>query len=131
MANYSNAAANALITALATALNNGYIRIYSGSQPATADTAIGGGNTLLAELRFASQAFGSASAGVVTAAAISPVNASATGVATFSRLLASDGTTAHADITVSTSGAELNLNSVSLQSGAQVSITSMTMTQPK
>jgi hypothetical protein len=48
----TNAAVNAEADAFARLLDNGYLRIYSGTQPATADTALSG-NTLLAELRFA------------------------------------------------------------------------------
>lgn len=47
---YSNTMVNAEANAVGDALNNGYIRIYDGSQPANADTAVGA-QVLLAELR--------------------------------------------------------------------------------
>lgn len=127
----SNAAANAAADAVAALLNNGYLRIYSGTQPADADTALSG-NTLLAELRFNATAFGAASAAVATANAItSDTSADATGTATFFRALKSDGTTVVFDGSVGTSGADLNLNSVAIQSGAAVSVSSFTYTQSK
>ena len=45
----ANAAVNAEADALSDQLDNGFLRIYDGSQPATADTAIGA-QVLLAEL---------------------------------------------------------------------------------
>src|SRR4051812_26349881 len=90
----ANVAANAEADAVATLLNNGYLRIYSGTQAATADTAIGA-QVLLAELRFGATAFGAAVAGVATANAItSDTSADATGTASWFRTLKSDGTTA-------------------------------------
>ena len=65
----SNAAVSAAADAVCPLLNNGYLRIYSGTQPATADTALSS-NTLLAELRFGATAFGAASNGVATANSI-------------------------------------------------------------
>lgn len=122
-------AANASADAVTPLLNTGYLRIYSGTQPATADTAITS-QTLLAELRFASTAFGAAADGVATANAIvDEDSALATGTATWFRLFKSDGTTAVADGSVGTSGADLNLSSVSLAPGITVSVTSFTYTQ--
>jgi len=127
----SNAAVSAEADALSDLLDNGYIRIYSGTQPATADTALSG-NTLLAELRFANPASGAASNGVITWSTItSDTSADATGTATFYRALKSDGTSVVMDGSVGTSGADLNLNSTAIQSGAQVDITSFTHTVPK
>lgn len=122
-------ARNAELDALGPLANNGYIRIYSGSQPATPETAASG--TLLAELRFNATAFGSADSGVITANSItSDSSADATGTAGYYRALKSDGTTALWDGSVGTSGSDLNLNSTAIQSGAAVSITSLTYTLP-
>jgi hypothetical protein len=126
----SVAARNGQLDNLTARLNNGYLRIYSGTKPASADTALSG-NTLLAELRFGATAFGAASSGTATANAITQdASADATGTATFARLLSSDGTTAVIDITVGTSGAELNLSTTSIAAGVIVQVTSMTITQP-
>ncbi len=128
---FSNAAVNAKADALTALLNDGFLRIYDGTKPATADTAVGA-QALLAELRFNATAFGAAVAGVATANAItSDASANATGTATWFRALKSDGTSAMVDGTVGTSGADLNLNSVAIQVGAQVSVTSFVYTESK
>lgn len=127
----TNTGRNAMLDAFTALLNNGYLRIYSGTKPTDGDTALSG-NTLLAELRFGATAFGAAAAGVATANAITAdSSADATGTATFFRAFKSDGTTAVFDGTVGTSGADCNLNSVAISAGAAVSVTSMTLTEPR
>lgn len=108
----------------------GTIKIYSGTQPATADTALSG-NTLLAQLTFSDPAFGATNtSGVATANAITDdSSADATGTATFARIEDSNSNTIF-DCDVGTSGATINLNSVSITSGGTVSITSFTITHP-
>lgn len=128
----SNSAAATEAVALASELDNGYLRIYDSTggtgQPATVDTAIGS-QVLLAELRFAATAESSTTNGVITFAAItSDSSANATGTATWFRAFKSDGTTAIWDGSVSTSGATLNLNTVSIVVNAAVSVTSLTFT---
>lgn len=121
---------NAMVDALTALAATGYIRIYDGSQPANANTAVST-QTLLAELRFGATAFGAASSGTATANAItSDTSANNTGTASWFRVLKSDGTTVLWDGSVSTSGADLNLNTVSIVSGATVAISSMTFTHP-
>jgi hypothetical protein len=127
----SNTAANAAADAVTVLANTGYLRIYDGAQAADADTAIGA-QVLLAELRFNATAFGAAAAGVATANAItSDSAANATGTATWFRALKSDGTTVLFDGSVGTSGANLNLNTVSIVTAAAVAVTSFTYTQNK
>jgi hypothetical protein len=127
----SNAAASAEADATTALLNSGYLRIYDGTQPTNADTAVST-QTLLAELRFGATAFGAASNGVATANSITAdSSANATGTAAWFRALKSDGTSAIFDGSVGTSGADLNLGSTALQSGAQVSVTSFTYTRNK
>lgn len=126
---YSTALRNAQLDAITTAVGtSGYLRIYSGSRPANVAAAITG--TLLAELVCNASAFAAAaSGGVLTANAISnDSSANATGTATHYRIWKSDGTTAVIDGNVSTSGADLNLDSVSITSGQVVSVTSFTIT---
>lgn len=126
----SIAARNAELDALAPLADLGYIRIYTGGIPATPETAVSG--TLLAELQFNATAFGAAAAGVITANAITQdSSADNTGVAGTYRALKSDGTTALWDGTVSTSGADLNLNSTSINAGVAVSVSSLTVTLPQ
>ena len=127
----SNEAANAEADAVAALLNNGYLRIYDGSQPANADTAVST-QVLLAELRFNATAFGPAAAGVATANAFTQdSSANNTGTATWFRALKSDGTSPIFDGTVGTSGANLNLNSVSIVAGVAVNVTGFTFTASK
>lgn len=127
----SNAAANAGVDAICALANSGKLRIYSGTQPASADTALSG-NTLLAELTMNATAFGAAVAGVATANAItSDSSADATGTATFFRLVKSDGTTVLWDGTVGTGTHDLVINSTAIQAGAIVAVSSLTYTQSK
>jgi len=84
--------------------NSGKIKIYSGTMPVDADTALSG-NTLLATLTFGATAFSAASAGVKTANAITQESdAPATGTATFFRVTNSAGTTTYAQGTVGATG---------------------------
>ena len=127
----ANAQASRAADAVCVRLNNGYLRIYDGSQPTDADTAIGAQN-LLAELRWNATAFGAASNGVATANALTAdSSADNTGTATWFRALESDGTTVVFDGSVGTSGANLNLNSVAISAGAAVSVTAYTYMQAK
>ena len=127
----SNAAVNGKADYISDQLDNGYIRIYDGTIPTNADTAIGA-QVLLAELRFSATASGAAVAGVVTFSAITAdASANATGTASWFRALKSDGTTVVFDGTVGTASSDIVLNTTSIVSGAEVSISSFTYTQPK
>jgi hypothetical protein len=128
---YTNLAVNTKADALAALANSGFLDIYDGTQPATADTAITT-QVKLASLGFGATAFGSAVAGVATANAITQdSSADATGTATWFRAYKSDHTTVIFDGSVGTSGANLNLNSVAISSGAVVQCSSFTTTEQK
>jgi hypothetical protein len=124
--NTASTEANALVGAFT---NGALLTIYNGTQPATPETAVST-QTLLATVTLASPAFASASNGVITANAISDMTISASGTASWFRLLKSDNTTVIMDGSVGTSGCDLNLNSVALSSGATLSTTSFTFTVP-
>lgn len=128
----ANAARDAALNAVTATVNNGTVRIYSGTAPANADAALSG-NTLLAQLTLGATAFGAAASGVATANAISAdTSADATGTPTFFRLLASNGTTVVYQGTAGASGQELNLSNLSggqIVAGGSVSVTSLTVTQ--
>lgn len=127
----SNEAANAGCDAECALLNDGYLRIYTGTQPATANTALSG-QTLLAELRFGNPSFGAAVNGVATANPIADdTAANASGTATWYRCLKSDGTTPVFDGSVGASDANLVMNSVVISSGALVEVTAFTHTVNK
>lgn len=111
-------------------LDSGTIKFYTGTIPTDADTAVGA-QTLLATLTLNAAAFPAASNGVLTAAAItSDTSADATGTATWARIATSVGTT-KMDVTVGTSGEDINFNTNSFVTGAEIAITSLTITQPK
>jgi len=124
----STTAVNAQADSLSDLLDNGYLRIYDGTQPANANTAIAT-QVLLAELRFNATASPAASGGVLTMNSITQdSSANATGTATWFRALKSDGSTAVFDGSVGTASCDLNLGSTSITSGASVAVTSMTYT---
>ena len=103
----------------------GLLRIYDGTQPATCGTA----TTLLAELTMSDPSAGAASGGVWTASSITAdSSANATGTATWFRVVDSNGNCV-LDGTVGTSGADLNLNSVSISTGQNVSVSGFTITE--
>ncbi len=110
--------------------NGGSLRIYTGTQPALNGAVTG---TLLATLPLSATAFGTptASAGTVTATAnaITSATAGNTGTAGYHAILKSDGTTVVLTGSVGTSGADLNLATLSIVSGATVSCSSYTFTQ--
>ena len=121
--------------ATAALYNDGYLRIYEGAVPATANTALTT-QVLLAEPRFANPAIASSVNGVLTAnpmIADSSANASATTGADFYRTFRLDGTTVISQGTVGPvgSGSDCELNSVMIAAGAEVSVTSFTHTIPK
>jgi len=119
---------NAMLDAMLDSLNSGFLRIYSGTRPATPDTALSG-NTLLAELTFGATAFAAATGGTKTANAIgADTSADATGTATFFRAFASNGTTAIVDGSVGTSGTDAIINSTSIVASTTVSCSSMVIT---
>jgi hypothetical protein len=120
---------NARLDAVTTyAGTSAIVRIYSGTAPADANTSLSG-NTVLAELACSATLAPAAASGVLTLSTITQdSSADATGTATFYRWLKSDATTVIQQGTVSTSGADLNLNTTSIVIGGPVSVTSWTLT---
>lgn len=120
------AASNSMGAALATAIGSGaLIRIYSGSKPATPETAASG--TLLATVTVTGSF--TSTGGVLTSADPASVTIGTTGTAGYFRLLTS-GATAILDGTVGTSGADLNLSTLALSSGATLDLGVPTITVP-
>ena len=120
----SDTAANPAANVVTALVDGGYLRIYSGAQPASANDPATG--TLLVELDFSTPAFGAAVGGVAVANVIGAAVALATGTAGWYRVVKADGTTVVWDGSVGTSNANLVLNSVAFQSGIAVSITGLT-----
>jgi hypothetical protein len=122
---------NVLADALADLYDGGELKIYSGSQPSTADTSPTG--TLLATITLPTPAFGAASSGVAskagtwstTAVAGSPTNAG------YFRIKTAGGTDpADGAITATGGGGELELDSIAITSGQTVTVSTFTITQP-
>lgn len=125
----ASAACNAVVDAIDTG-GAGTLTIYAATIPTDADTAVGA-QVVLSQNAFSATAFGAASNGVATAAAISDdTSANATDTAAWFRITNGAGTTIM-DGTVGTTDADLILNTVSIVTGATVSISSFTVTMPK
>ena len=124
----STAARNAMLDGITSTVGgSAKLRIYDGSQPAGPGTAVST-QVLLAELTCNATFAPAASSGVLTLNSITQdSSADATGTASWFRIVTSGGT-AVIDGSVSTSGADMNLNSTSIVSGGTVSITSATFT---
>lgn len=132
----ARAAADAVVDLVDGGAGAGLLRIYSGTIPADADTALGA-QVLLAELTMSDPAFGAAAdanpGGRATASAITgDTSANATGTASFYRMVDSTGVTiVQGSVTATGGGGDLQLNSVAIQSGAAVTVTSFTLTMPE
>jgi hypothetical protein len=133
---WNDATVIAAVNAVAALANSGTIQIYTGTSPGLNASLTG---TLLATMTFGATAFATAtaSAGTVTATAnaITSGTAVATGTAGYCAIVKSGASTppTAAQVvaigTVGTSGANLNLSSPSIVSGATVSCSSFTITQ--
>lgn len=128
-------ACNAVVDLLDLGASNAYISIYNNTQPAGGPDEAITTHVLLANLVCSDPAFGAAvdaaPGGQATAGSIlDDTSADATGTATWFRAFTSNAV-AIIDGDVNTAGADLNLNTTSIQSGATVSITSWTVTMPE
>lgn len=115
----------------------GLLKLYTGTAPADADTALSG-NTLLGTLTLSNPAFGNAadiSPGArATASAITDDTAAdATGTASFFRIYNGNGTTCvmQGSVTATGGGGQLELNTVAIVTGALIKVTSLTVTMPE
>ena len=123
---YSNGTRDAQQTGLITYAGSGsIIRLYDGTQPTNANTAIST-QTLIVSLTI-SGSFGTDSNGSITLGSVTNGTAVASSTATFFRIVKSDGTTVVMDGSVGTSGADMNLNSTTISSGQLVAITAGTI----
>lgn len=126
----SNYLVNVQANAGRTEFNSGFIDVYNGTQPATADTAITN-QIRLVRLTLNATAFAAAANGVLTANAIASGSATQTGTATWFRIVKSDGTTVLMDGTAGASGSNLNLGSASITTGQTVTCSSFSHTLNK
>lgn len=120
---------NAWLDRITTDLSTSAIfNIYAGTQPADTSAATTAGNTIVAALAFPStNAFGAASASSMTANTITSDSSAAGGTAAWFSITKATGLRV-IDGSVGTSGADLNLNSVTITTGATVAITAFTVT---
>lgn len=130
----AKAACDAVVDLLDAGAGAGTIKIYTGTQPTDPDTAVGA-QTLLGTLTFSDPAFGNAAdanpGGRATASAItSDSSADATGTAAWFRTADSNGV-AVMDGSVGTSSADMILNTTAIVSGAEIAISSYTVTMPE
>lgn len=116
------------ITALVDAgVSAGLLKIYDGTRPADADTAVGV-QVLLAQLTLSDPSAVAAASGVLTLSAItSDTSADATGTASWFRVTDSAGNAVY-DGDVGTSGSDLNMDSVSFVAGGTVAVSSWVIT---
>jgi hypothetical protein len=122
---YSNATRHAQNEGLITyAGTNSLFNIYSGTQPANANTAITT-QVLLVSMPIAG-VFGTDTNGTLTLGAVTPANASASGTASFFRILKSDNSVIM-DGSVGLTAADLILNTVDIVASQSVDITSGTI----
>ena len=134
----SQAAAKAALDATNDLLGTGsLLKIYNdgAATPATVDTAVPGGSTLLATITLPNSTHGpfgaatTASPSVATAAAISDGTVSVTGTAQWFRITTSGGTAVWQGV-CGTSGADLNLATLSLVAAATIPVSSLTASFP-
>lgn len=124
----SVASRNLSLNAAYDVLNNGFLRIYSGTKPTDADTALSG-NTVLIEYALGATAFSAASGGSKVMNAVSSATAAASGTATFYSLVKSDGTTRVADGTVGTATSDMIVSSTTITAGQTYSGPSLTVSE--
>jgi len=140
----ANVTKDSMINALGPLCNGGSVKIYgpaSGAalpQPSTPDTAIvsGTNGSLLVSIPFGATAFttssgGAGNIGLNGGTAIS-ATVSATGTASWARILKSDGTTPvfDVDITVNGGGGSMTFDNISFISGGTATINTMSISVP-
>lgn len=121
---------NAQVDATTRRLDGGFLRLYTGPRPKSADEPLGR-QQLLAELRFSSPAFEAAREGEAQARTIfQETSAKETGQATWFRTFQADGVTAVFDGSVGTSDANIVMNNNSVQINAIVSLSAFSYSVP-
>lgn len=113
---------------LATWLAGGTLRIYDGTRPTTADTALDT-QTLLVAFSIPNPA-GSVTNGVFTASAIGAAMVTTAGTASWARVVdSSAGTIFDADVGVTSSGSVIEIDNVTLAQGANCTVTAFVLTE--
>lgn len=127
----SVAVRNARLDVIETTIGvNALVRIYSGTVPTNAGTALSG-NTLLAETAPVSDWMAAAASGSkALVSALSDTSANATGTASFFRVYDSTGTTCHIQgtVTVTGGGGDMTVDNTSFATGQAFTINTFTLT---
>lgn len=129
------AMANA-ITALPDVGGGGKLRIYSGAMPASVDTAIGA-QVLLAEFPLATpdsfaDAVDTVGGAVATGNPVAAADAIATGVAAWGTVVNAANTRIwDGDASLPAGNGAIKISSLNLTSGVEISVISLSYTQPK
>jgi hypothetical protein len=125
---YSVAVRNAQLDAIETAIGtSAVLKIRTGAPPANVGSADSG--TVLATLNLPSDWLAAAASGSKAKAGTwEDTSADATGTAAHFRVYASDGTTAHMQGTVGTSGTDMIVDNTSFAAGQAFTITAFTIT---
>lgn len=121
---FNTASANRLADSLGTAFDSGFLDIYTGAQPASAnDDATG---TLLVSIDLPADAFAAAADGVAALSGVWAADGVAAGLAGWGRFR-NAGDTLRMDVSV---GVELLLDDANISIGETVTISAFTFTQP-
>lgn len=126
---YSTTVRNAKLDAIETAIGTAAVlKIRTGSAPANVATADSG--TVLATLTLPSDWLAPASGGSIAKSGTwEDLSADNTGTAAHFRVYASDGTTAHMQGTVGTSGTDMIVDSTSFTSGQAFTVTAFSIAE--
>jgi hypothetical protein len=125
--NQANATKQAQYTSNKAAYDNGYLVLYSGTVPATADTALSGNTALTPNLRYNTTAFATGSNGSGTNNAMTSDTNATAGTATFARSFSSVGVAQgnviaqHTFSTTTAGTGEIQLASATVTAGSTVS----------
>jgi len=131
----AQASADAVVDFIDTGTPASRLVIYDGAEPASPAAAVGSQNTLVS-FELPDPAFGSAidtvGGGQATAQPVAAVTAAATGTASWFRILNGDNVVVlQGSVTDTTGTGDLKVSSTSIVAGIEVSVISLTYTQPK
>jgi hypothetical protein len=121
----ATASRNTMVDALAALLNSGTINYYSGTQPATANTAHSG-NTLLCTQTFGATAFGASSSGTATANAVTSGVIGTSGTVAWAEILTS-GAAISFHCSVGTSASDITVPTVTFTASVTLTMSSATL----
>jgi len=126
----STAQRNTLADAYGDSLNSGSFKVYTGTQPTSADDTATG--TLLVTFTLPADAMSAAASGACSLSAAVNGTAVAAGTAGWGRFLKTDGTTVVNDVAVSESGGggEAIISNATIAVDDALQLTSYTWTQP-